>query len=433
MTVNQIVRTLTIASIATVLPMVTSITAHAAGPELNINYKVPKQNNQVAFVPFAGDRLISNIVLNDLNNTELTTTTNNLPQKIHSSYALAGTLGYWQQLGIPYLVIGATSSNNTNVNIEFEIIELQSGRIIGGKQVLQSSRDNQSMRYAAHVVADRIYEAITGTPGDFSGRIAYIEEVGKGDNKISELKVIDADGENPRTVTRITGSIFSPAWSPNGRQLAYAAQVPNGYPVIYLQDVDGGQPQLVTPYRGINLSPSFSPDGRKLLFSSSFQGNADIYQMDLTSGKTQRLVKMPSNEVQPDYAPDGRSFVFVSDRTGENRPQIYRYDLTTTQISRVSRNGYATSPKFNHSGSQIAYLRGRSAAIMNNSGTTIKNLGTTGIDESASFSPNGKRVVYASKQGGRGVLTIRSLVDDTRFGKSTQGIIRSPVWSAAPK
>lgn len=397
--------------------------------ELELNYVAPRQQNQVAFVPFAGDTLISPIIINDLNHSNLSVTSQNLPQAAHSSADLGATLSAWQQLAIPYLVVGSTRSDQGQIVVDFEVVDLRSGRIVGGKQSQRAKNSTQDLRYAAHVIADKIYELITGIEGDFSGKIAYVEEFGSGKNKTSVLKVMDADGENAKTLNQIRGSIFAPTWSPDGRSVAYSMQRPNGYPVIYVQSVDGGQARLVTPYKGNNLSPSFSPDGSRLLFSSSFEGNADIYQISLGSGQLQKLVSLPSNEVQPSYAPDGRSFVFVSDKTGENHPKIYRYDFATGRISQVSQGGYAASPQYSNDGQKIAFLNGRTAAVMNTSGAVLHNLETTGIDEAPRFSPNDQRVVYASRQGNHGVLTIKSLNGGRSFGKSAQGIIRSPVWS----
>ena len=424
---------LSLSLLASTVTLLASPSLLAAPVVLELDYDIPVQQNQVAFVPFAGDSVLSPIILNDLSKTELKVTSKDLPQQPRSSSQLSGTLPVWQSIGIPYLVVGSTRTNRGKIITDYEVIDVKSGRVLAGKQSLTANNNNESMRYAAHVIADKVYELITGTPGDFSGRIAYIEEMGSGKQKVSRLKVMDADGENARTITEVAGSIFSPAWSPDGNRIAYSVQREKSYPVIYIQNVSGGGARALTPFAGSNLSPSFSPDGSKILFSSSFEGSADIYEMSASGGTPRRLTNLPSSEVQPSYAPDGKSFVFVSDKTGFNKPQVYRYDFGTGSTTRVSNGSYATSPQFSNDGTQIAFLNGRSAAIMNSNGAVTANLGNTGIDEAPSFSPNGKRVVYASTQGGKGVLTIKSLNGGEAFGKSGQGIIRSPVWSASPQ
>lgn len=422
---------------ATLLASASSVfitsTALAAPVVLQLDYDIPVQQNQVAFVPFAGDSVLSPIILNDLNRTELKVTTTGLPQQPRNSGELSGTLPVWQSTGIPYLVMGNTRTDRGKIVTDYEVVEVNTGRVLEGKQTLSADNNKESIRYAGHVIADKVYELITGIPGDFSGRIAYVEEVGVGKNKVSRLKVMDADGENAKTITEVQGSIFAPAWSPDGNRIAYSVQREKSNPVIYVQSVSGGAANALTPFPGSSLSPSFSPDGSKILFSSSLQGNADIYEINASGGQPRKLTNSPSSEVQPSYAPDGKSFVYVSDTAGFNKPQIYRYDFSSGRTTKVSSSGYATSPQFSSDGSQIAFLNGRAAAIMNSNGGGITNIGNTGIDEAPSFSPNGKRVVYASTQGGKGIITIKSLNGGESFGKSGQGIIRSPVWSASPK
>lgn len=411
-----------------------SVPAYAAeSMVLDMTVTAPRQQNQVAFVPFAGDSVLSPIIVNDLSKEGLKITSQNLPQQPRSSSELAGTLPVWQNLGIPYLVIGSTRTNRGKIITDYEVIDVKSGRILEGKQTSTTNKDPDSMRRAGHVIANKIYALITGTPGDFSGRIAYIEETGAGKEKVSRLKVMDADGENAKTITEVTGSIFSPTWSPDGNRIAYSLQRDKSYPVIYVQSVSGGGATPLTPFPGSNLSPSFSPDGSKILFSSSFEGSAGIYEMSASGGQPRRLINWPSSEVQPSYAPDGKSFVFVSDKTGFNKPQIYRYEFGSGRTTKVSSSGYATSPQFSNDGSQIAFLSGRSAAIMNSGGAVTTNLGNTGIDEAPSFSPSGRNVIYASKQGGKGKLTIKSLSSGQSFDIPVQGIARSPIWSSSPK
>ena len=221
--------------LASASTLLVSPSLFAAPVVLELDYEIPVQQNQVAFVPFAGDSVLSPIVLNDLSKTELKVTSQNLPQQPHSSGELAGTLPVWQSMGIPYLVVGTTRSNRGKIVTDYEVIDVKSGRVIEGKQSLTADNNRESLRYAGHVISDKVYELITGIPGDFSGRIAYIEEIGAGKEKVSRLKVMDADGENAKTITEVAGSIFSPTWSPDGSRIAYSVQRDKSYPVIYVK------------------------------------------------------------------------------------------------------------------------------------------------------------------------------------------------------
>ncbi|MGO1475405.1 translocation protein TolB [Psychrobacter sp. AOP22-C1-22] len=414
--------------------LISPIYSIAAPLKFDIVLDAPVQQNQVAFVPFAGDSVLSPIIVNDLSKEGLKITSQNLPQQPRSSSDLSGTLPVWQNLGIPYLVVGSTRTNRGKIITDYEVIDVKSGRILEGKQTSTTNKDANSMRRAGHVIANKIYSLITGNPGDFEGQIAYIEESGVGKDKVSRLNVMDADGENTKTITKVTGSIFSPAWSPDGNRIAYSIQRDQSYPVIYVQNVSGGAATVITPYAGSNLSPSFSPDGSKILFSSSFEGdNADIYEINSNGGGLRKIIDWPSIEGQPNYATNGKSFLFTSGKENNSKPQIYRYEFGSGRTTKVSNSGYATNPQFSSDGSQIAFLNGRSAAIMNSSNGVIADLSNTGIDEAPSFSPSGRNVIYASKQGSKGKLTIKSLSSGQSFDIPVQGIARSPVWSASPK
>lgn len=397
---------------------------HANTLEFEVAKPSSQNTYQVALVPFANDNTVFGIIAQNLNFTELKTTSQNLPHPSRSAADFTQNQLAWQRAGYPYVVMGAVQNmGNGKAAIVYEVVEVATGRVINGRQSQITDNTAQGLRYGAHIVSDRIYELITGKKGDFSGRIAYILETGDARNKTSHLKIMDADGQNARTIFSVQGSIFSPTWSPDGRQIAYSVQRPNGLPVIYLQNADGGQPRLITPYKGNNLGASFSPDGMSILFSGSHENNDPaIYELHIASGQLRKLTHMTGAENSPSFAPDGRSFVFTADN-GSRTPQLHRYNLGTGQANRLSA-GMASNPKMSPDGKKVAYVSGNTLVVMNLGGG-IQNIAPSSIHESASFSPNSSRIIYASPQG----LTIRHLGTGQSFTKTDQGRVREPAWS----
>lgn len=371
---------------------------------------------QIAFVPF--DNTIAPIVTQLLTSASLNTTYQN---PIANDFASARS--QWQLAGFHYVVTGNLSPNGNRLAVAYELTDVKTGQILGGRQTLLIDNNQSALTHASHVIASKIQELLTGKKSDFVSKIAYVEETGDPRTKISSLKVMDADGQNTQTLLSVQGSIFGPTWSPDGQTLAYAVQHPKGLPVIYVQNLAGGQ-RLVTPFKGNNLGASFSPDGSRLLFSGSHEGNDPaIYELNLGSTQPTKLTFMSGAENSPSYAPDGRSFVFTADN-GSRTPQLYRYHMGARQPVRLA-SGMAANPKISPDGQKIAYVAGSTLVVTGTSGGGMQSITATPIHESATFSPNSSYLVYATPRG----LTIRHLATGQSFTKPTQGRVREPAWS----
>ncbi|MFO1353722.1 MAG: Tol-Pal system beta propeller repeat protein TolB [Acinetobacter sp.] len=411
-------------AISTVVPATTFAQLH-----LEIA-KAPEQAPKIAIVPFTNDKAIYPIVESDLNRSgRFTSASQNLPATASIDQIQAGD---WQNAGVPYVVVGQMKAIDANTfEIQYQLYDVQKQQyLLNEVLTVPSSR----IRQAGHMISDAIYQALTGIAGDFSGRIAYVLRNQATPAQRYTLQVADTDGEQPKTVLSSRDPILSPAWTPDAKKIAYVS-FETKRPAIYLQDLASGQREVLASFRGLNGAPSFSPDGKSMLFTASMHGNPEIYQMDLASRQVKRMTNDSAIDTEARYAPDGKSFIFTSDRGGS--PQIYSYRFDDGSVKRLTFKGAFNACTKAADGKKIALVHRPSGSnykvAIQDINTGITNILTpTSLDESPSFSPNGQMVVYATREGERGLLSIMST--DGRFRMnlpSEQGEVREPAW--APK
>lgn len=342
--------------------------------------------------------------------------------------------GTWRLLKVDHLIIGRVGSgpDGLGYEIEYHLLDVLSGRILLSQALPVAPGD---LRFGAHRVSDAVYEALTGTPGAFATRIAYVLHSGMGsEDERFELVVADADGFNPQAVVRNNQPLLSPAWSPDGRQLAYVSFA-TGRSNIIVQNLFTGNNRVVSSDPGINGAPAWSPDGRRLAASLSRGGSPDIWLIDPAGNERPRqLTQHWSINTEPAWSADGRTIYFTSDRAG--RPQIYRMDVDGENVSRVTFEGrYNANVAL--AGDQrhlaVVYSEGNEdfrIAIHDRETERLRVLSDGRLDESPSFAPNGSMLLYAARQGGQGVLAAVSA--DGRVRQRlvvSDGDAREPAWS----
>lgn len=408
---------------------VTALTSQIANAdeELLVSKVAPRSATQIAIVPFAGAKGVSDITQSYLTSIGQLAGSDSLPELPTSSKQVH--LELWQARQLPYLVVGNSNTNRGNVEINFEVIDVKTGRVLGGVQKERAKNNPQSLRLASAKIADKILELITGIQGDFSGKIAYVVEQGSGKNRNSSLVISDVDGYNPQVVRTVQGSIKALNPSANGRQFTFVEQQYNGYPVVYVADVLSGTANIVTPYKANNLGGAISPDGTQLLFSSDKDGNLDIYLASANGGNPRKLTNSPTPDMYPSWSPDGKSFVFTSDRHGNNRGQIFRYTLATGQTQQISSGGLNTMARISNDGKKMSYLSGTNSGVVRDFTTgAVSAINNAGLSESPSISPNGQYYIYSSRNG----ISISSNGNQAQINPSQYGVpkgtIYGPIW-----
>ena len=338
----------------------------------------------------------------------------------------------WRALRQDYLVVGRVAdAGDGSYRVEYELFDVaKQERMLGLAMTARAS----AMRDVAHQMADAIYEKILGVRGAFWTRIAYVTAAGTGKATRYALMVADSDGYNPQTVVRSAEPLLSPSWSPDGRRLAYVS-FESGNSAIYIQDISTGAREKVASFRGINGAPSFSPDGRQLALTLSRSGNPEIYVMDLGSRSLRQLTNTSAIDTEPVWSADGGTIYFTSDRGG--RPQIYRGPAAGGSASRVTFEGtYNATATVSFDGKKIAVVQGAGnnyrIALMDSSLGSARwsSLSPGSLDESPSFAPNASMVLYAAREGGRGVLYAVSA--DARVRQRlvvANADVREPAWS----
>jgi TolB protein len=320
-----------------------------------------------------------------------------------------------------------TRQADGSFDIRYRLWDAIRGETALAKTVVAPAAD---LRLAAHRVADEVYEKLTGERGVFATRIAYVTRAARQ----YALRITDADGEAGQVAVQSAEPLISPAWSPDGRWLAYVS-FETQKAGVWVQEVATGRRQLIAHFRGSNSAPAWSPSGRELAVTLSRDGLAQLYLINADGTNARRLTTSSAIDTEPVFSPDGLTVYFVSDRGGG--PQVYRTPVAGASAGRAERvtfrGSYNISPALSPDGSVLAYVSREGNAFrvttMELANGTIRTVSDTNDDESPSFAPNGRLLVYASRAQGRDVLMTTTLDGRVRTRLLTSGLdMREPAW-----
>lgn len=374
---------------------------------------------------------ISRIVAADLRNSGKLNPIDQfrLPQQPSSASEVSPAA--WMAMGLDAIVVGQVQpSAGGSYTVSYQLVDIAGnpGAILAQNQF---TSPRKWLRWAAHTVSDESFEKLTGIKGAFRTRIACVVHTNAGQLPY-ELRIADYDGYNQMTVHRSPQPIMSPAWSPDGRKLAYVT-FESGRAALVIQTLDSGAIRQVASFPQHNGAPAFSHDGSKLAFALSKTGSLHVYVMDLESGDIRQVTNGRSNNTEPIWFPDGQTLAYTSDQGG--RPQVYKININGGMPQRLSWQGsqnqdadmssdgkFLTMVTSNHDAQHIT--------ILNLDTQAVQILTDTFLDETPSIAPNGTMVIYSASQGLDSMLQLVST--DGRFKArlpASEGRVKFPAWS----
>lgn len=338
----------------------------------------------------------------------------------------------WRAINAQALVTGGMGrAADGRLQADFRLWDVFGSAQLTGKQYFTTP---ENWRRIAHIIADDIYERLTGEKGYFDTRIAFVDETGPKGNRIKRLALMDQDGANVRYLTNGKDLVLTPRFSPTSQQITYMS-FGVGDPRVYLLDIGTGQRQLVGNFPNMTFSPRFSPDGGRVVMSLEDNGNANIYSMGLGGGGITRLTTTTAIDTSPSYSPDGSRIVFESDRGGNQ--QLYVMGAGGGGANRISfGQGRYSTPVWSPRGDLIAFTRqtasGFAIGVMKPDGSGERILTEGFHNEGPTWAPNGRVIMFFRDNGGPGGGPQLWSVDLT--GRNEQRIptpsyASDPAWS----
>ena len=318
---------------------------------------------------------------------------------------------------------------NDKIRVDFRLWDVASEQQLIGKSFTTTK---SNWRRIAHVVADAIYERLTGDKGYFNTRVVYVSETGRATRRIKRLAMMDQDGENHKFLTDGRNLVLTPRFSPNMQKITYLEFVGNS-PRVYMLDLDTNRRQVLGNFPGMTFAPVFSPDSSKVLLSYANHGSTNIYEMDIKTRKTRQITYGSAISTSPSYSPDGSKIVFNSDRGGNQ--QLYVMNADGSDVERISfgKGRYAT-PVWSPRGDYIAFTKMVNGAfyigVMYPDGTGERILADGYLVEGPTWSPNGRVLMYFRQDRGSPVRLYS--IDLTGYNERrivTPAEASDPAWS----
>jgi len=338
----------------------------------------------------------------------------------------------WRVINAQALVLGrASRSGDGRVIGEFRLWDVFTGRELASQRFAVSQ---QEWRRLAHLIADQVYQRLTGERGYFDTQVVFIDETGPKDRRSKRLALMDQDGANVRLLSQGRELVLTPRFSPTSQEIAYL-QYTGEQPRVFLMNLETGQRDLLGNFPGMSFAPRFSPDGRRVIMSIGEGGASTIVEMDLRSRNTRRLTQTSAIDTGPCYSPDGRQIVFESDRDGSQ--QLYVMGADGSGQRRISNgDGRYSTPVWSPRGDLIAFTKQMSGSfligVMRPDGSGERILTEGYHNEGPTWAPNGRVLMFFREARGANAGPRLFSIDLTGYNERqvpTPAFGSDPAWS----
>jgi TolB protein len=338
----------------------------------------------------------------------------------------------WRPLNVQALAVADIRDDGQGkIQARYRLWDVFSGKQLGGEQFTMRA---DSWRRVGHIIADAIYERLSGEKGYFDSRIVFVDESGPKEKRVKRLAIMDQDGKNLRALTNGQSLVLTPRFSPNNQEITFTSY-DNGQPRVLRYNLGNGRQEVVGDLPGMTFAPRFSPDGQRIVMSLQQGGNSNIYEMDLRSRQVTRLTATNAIDTAPCYAPNGRQIVFESDRDGTQ--QLFTMNADGTGQRRItSGDGRYSTPVWSPRGDLIAFTKQSSGSfligVIRPDGTGERLLTEGYHNEGPTWAPNGRVIMFFREAPGADGGAHLHTIDLTGYNErriATPAFASDPSWS----
>ena len=342
----------------------------------------------------------------------------------------------WRVVNAEALVVGQVSDGGGGqLKAQFRLWDVFSGRELKAEAFATGA---ENWRRIGHLIADAVYQRLTGERGYFDSRVAFVEETGPKDKRSKRLAIMDQDGQNLQYLTRGDKLVLTPRFSPDNRQITYTSYE-GGRPAVLRLDLASGRQEVVGNFPGMTFAPHFSPSGRAIIMSLQQDGASNLYEMDLQSRQMRRLTNDRAIDTAPCYSPDGRRIVFESDRSGRQQLHVMNADGSGLRQITGGEGRYST-PVWSPRGDLIAFTKQIGGhfliGVVQPDGSGERILTEGYHNEGPSWSPNGRVIMFFRESPGEGGGPHLYTIDLTGYNERplpTPAFASDPAWSPLMK